>query len=141
MNNIILLHTDIRYFHEKIINWERQHSADFPWRKTQNAWHALVAEIMLQRTRAEQVLPIYKHFAEKYKSPCDYAIDKRATVFKGLGLRWRERHLKNLASTLCNSDLKKDKKCLLELPGIGEYVASAYLSLHTNVENLLSIAT
>jgi A/G-specific adenine glycosylase len=130
MNDIGLPPTDIRYFRERIMNWARQYCGDFPWRVTTNRWHALVAEIMLQRTRAEQVIPIFAAFAERYASPTDYLRDKDACVFHSLGLFWREQYLAQLATILSERDIPDDKESLLKLPGVGEYVASAYLSLH-----------
>lgn len=128
--NIVLLPSNTRYFREKIIAWGRRHSADFPWRKTTNRWHALVAEIMLQRTRAEQVLPAFELFAKQYALPSDYVRNKNASVFHSLGLFWREEYLTKLAAILCETDIPEDKESLLKLPGVGEYIASAYLSLH-----------
>ena len=119
-----------KYFRKAILKWGKQNFSDFPWRKTTNKWHSLVAEIMLQRTRAEQVLPVYEWFSSKYQKPCDYLKDQNSAVFKSLGLYWRETCLKNLAVILCESDIPTDKNSLLDLPGIGEYAASAYLSLH-----------
>jgi A/G-specific adenine glycosylase len=125
------------FFISFIINWGSKHYQSFPWRTTKNRWHALVAEIMLQRTRAEQVLPIYKSFCEIYETPSDYLKDDKASSFLSLGLIWRERELKKLSGILSKMEIPSDKKSLLELPGVGDYIASAYRSLHLGIRDII----
>lgn len=122
----------ISFFTKRIIRWGRRNYSHFPWRKTQNRWHALVAEIMLQRTKAEQVVPVYEDFASRYPAPEDYARDTQRRVFRSLGLYWREKELRSLAATLSSRNIPVTKADLLKLPGIGSYIAAAYLSLHRN---------
>jgi A/G-specific adenine glycosylase len=38
----------VAFFQEAIMKWGQANYAIFPWRQTDNHWHALVAEIMLQ---------------------------------------------------------------------------------------------
>lgn len=133
MQHILVSQSDINYLRERIIKWGRQNYSNFPWRSTHNKWHALVAEIMLQRTRAEQVLPIYESFSAKYELPSDYLTDERPALFTSLGLHWREKELRKLAETLKETDIPLRREELLKLPGVGEYVASAFVSLHSGV--------
>lgn len=125
------------FFKSFIINWGSKNYQNFPWRATKNRWHALVAEIMLQRTRAEQVLPVYESFCKKYETPSDYLKDDKANLFISLGLIWRERELKKLSTILLKMEIPSDKKSLLELPGIGDYIASAYRSLHLGIRDII----
>jgi A/G-specific adenine glycosylase len=119
------------YFVKNIIAWGRMNYAAFPWRSTINDWHILAAEVMLQRTRAEQVLPVYEHFCREYSSPFEYLQKGDFGVFEKLGLNWREATLHELAVTLCQyADIPTDKELLLKLPGVGQYIASAYRSLY-----------
>jgi A/G-specific adenine glycosylase len=123
---------------ENIITWGQANYADFPWRSTPNRWHALVAEIMLQRTRAEQVLPAYLDFTAKYATAADYVGDPDARVFATLGLNWREKYFRELASVLADSpEIPSDKETLLHLPGIGDYSASAYRSMHLGLRDVI----
>jgi len=124
--------TQISFLRTNIIRWEKQHFANFPWRITSNKWNALVAEIMLQRTRAEQVLPVYTDFVSKYPSPSHYLNDIQAAAFSSLGLKWREQRLKDLAISIVKDGIPDTKEGLLKLPGIGDYIASAYISFHGN---------
>ena len=57
---------NISYFKKRLIDWGRVNFKDFPWRRTKNKWHYLVAEIMLQRTKADQVEPVYLSFVRSF---------------------------------------------------------------------------
>ena len=62
---------DIKYFPVRNLitnlkKWWRKNSRNFPWRKTNDPYHILIAEIFLHRTKAEQVLPVYEKFIQKY---------------------------------------------------------------------------
>ncbi len=46
---------------------------DFPWRQPLPLWKALVAEVMLLRTRAKQVAPSFEAFNRRYLTPSDFA--------------------------------------------------------------------
>jgi A/G-specific adenine glycosylase len=123
---------------ENIIGWGLANYANFPWRSTPNRWHALAAEIMLQRTRAEQVLPAYLDFTAKYVTAADYTADPDSRVFATLGLSWREKYFRELAAVLAASpEIPVDKEALLNLPGIGDYIASAYRSMHLGLRDVI----
>ncbi len=118
------------YIKKKVILWTKENFEPFPWRFSKNKWHSLAVEIMLQRTKAQQVLAVYTSFCLKYSMPLDYFKDSNSKVFNTLGLMWREKELKRLAEYLIDNEIPEDKKSLLNLPGVGEYVAAAYRSLH-----------
>ena len=118
-----------------LIKWGRHNYADFPWRSTHNHFHALVAEIMLQRTKAEQVAPIYSLFTTRYSTPHDAAHENPSQILKllgPLGLNWRNRKILELINELDRrgGEIPTEVKNLMALPGVGSYAASAYLSLH-----------
>ena len=123
----------IRYFRSKILAWGVCHFRDFPWRFCNNRWHCLVAEVMLQRTRAEQVLPVFREFAEKYAHPALYLADPLANVFLRLGLSQRDERFRALASAVALHGLPDTEARLLQLPCVGDYIASAFLSLHLGI--------
>lgn len=122
----------INYFRKKLVLWEQDNFVDYPWRFCKNKWHSLAVEIMLQRTRAEQVLPVFIDFCSKYPEPLLYYNDTGANIFNSLGLQQRNREFRCLAKELISIEIPETKELLLKLPGVGEYVASAYLSLHRN---------
>ncbi len=47
---------------QQIIQWGKEHSADFPWRHPKTPYESAVAEILLIRTPPHQVLPVYREF-------------------------------------------------------------------------------
>lgn len=126
---------DIKYLQNHIILWGKDNYSNFPWRHTDNKWHALVAEIMLQRTKAEQVLPAYLSFCSEYKSPEEYLNNNYVNVFESLGLQQREKELKSLACILMKEDIPEEKALLVRLPGVGDYISAAYCSLHLGVRS------
>lgn len=122
---------DILYFRRRITAWGKQNYENYPWRSTKNPWHALVAEVLLQRTKAEQVKPIYNLFEKKYLTPLDYLADD-FNPFLSLGLHWRHTLFKQLCEILSKREVPQTRSALLKLPGVGDYVASAFLSFHCN---------
>lgn len=128
---------EIQFFQETILTWGRGNYVDFPWRSATNRWHALVAEIMLQRTRAEQVVPVFQMFCHKYPTPASYLADGESSAFASLGLLWREDLLRHLAKILSSESIPTDRLDLQRLPGIGEYIAAAFRSLHLNMYDFI----
>jgi len=120
---------DIDYLRARVLRWGRQNFNHFPWRSVKNPWHALAAEIMLQRTKADQVLPVFMGFAAKYREPADF-VARPTPLFSRLGLPIRDDQFLALNRTITIVGLPNEKAKLLELPGVGDYVASAFLSLH-----------
>ena len=59
---------DRRRFRQRLLTWYRRHGRDLPWRKTDDPYHILVSEIMLQQTQVDRVLPKYLEWLEKYPS-------------------------------------------------------------------------
>ena len=58
----------IQAFVKIITAWGAVHTRSFPWRETANPYNVLIAELMLHRTKAEQVLPVYNSFIAKIPS-------------------------------------------------------------------------
>jgi len=55
-----------RRFRQRLLTWYRRHGRDLPWRKTDDPYHILVSEIMLQQTQVDRVLPKYAEWLKKY---------------------------------------------------------------------------
>lgn len=96
-----------------------------------------MAEVLLQRTRADQVVPVYEQFAAKYSEPALLAREKPEEfdrVVRPLGLHWRAPLMLQMARQLeVTSGPADDMEELLALPGVGPYAAAAFLSMHRNV--------
>lgn len=93
-----------------------------------------MAEVLLQRTRAEQVVPVYLNFIRVFPNPASLAqtsIPDIEKVIAPLGLRWRARFLNELGKELVvDGSVPADLASLRKLPGVGPYAAAAYLSFH-----------
>lgn len=90
--------------------------------------------MLLQRTRASKVAAIYPVYAQRYPTPALLAkapSDEVAELLHPLGLHWRTASLRELARSLAaQPELPRTLEQLRDLPGVGQYVAAAYLSLH-----------
>lgn len=129
----------IRYklekIHENMLKWGKVNLRDFPWRKTKDPYKILIAELMLHRTKANQVKDVYANFTEKYPdfcSICEVSPEIISTELKTLGLYWRAELIYNLSCSICkdlHGEIPSKKDELIKLPGIGSYIASAFLCL------------
>ncbi len=131
-----------------ILEWGSKNLRDFPWRNTRDSYKILIAEIMLHRTNADQVKPVYEKFVEDFpdfKSIIRAGSGKIMIEMRSLGLFWRSDLLNRLAEEVTgkyNGILPLEKKKLMELPGIGHYIASAILCFGYNLpEPLLDTNT
>ncbi len=55
-------------FRRRLLDWYRANGRDLPWRTTDDPYHILVSEVMLQQTQVDRVLPKYHEWLEKYPS-------------------------------------------------------------------------
>ena len=46
-------------FRRRLLTWYRANGRDLPWRHTDDPYHILVSEVMLQQTQVDRVLPKY----------------------------------------------------------------------------------
>ena len=59
---------DRRRFRQRLLGWYKRYGRDLPWRTTDDPYHILVSEIMLQQTQVDRVLPKYAEWLDKYPS-------------------------------------------------------------------------
>ncbi len=59
---------DRRRFRRKLLDWYDRNGRPLPWRRTNDPYHVLVSEIMLQQTQVDRVLPKYAEWLQKYPS-------------------------------------------------------------------------
>lgn len=120
-----------------LIRWGRENYQHFPWRNADQPWHALVAEVLLQRTRAKNVVPVYLALVAKFKRSVDLGsapLNQIEDLIYPLGLKWRAPLIKKLGMKLAARDgiVPDSQDELLSLPAVGPYAASAWLSFHGN---------
>lgn len=124
---------NIVFFQHNILEWFVKNGRIYPWRRESDPFKVLMAEMMLQRTRADQVLPVYKQFIKKFPDIRSLACATVEDVFKfilKLGLFWRGKLLKEMITTIMvkhNGKIPLERNELLEIPGIGDYIADAMI--------------
>jgi A/G-specific adenine glycosylase len=143
---------DRRRFRQRLLTWYGRNGRDLPWRKTDDPYHILVSEIMLQQTQVDRVLPKYAEWLDKYPSMEVLAeapeIDVTKTWYP-LGYNIRPKRLQSIARESVakyGGQLPSDEATLLSFKGIGAYTAGAIRSfafreraaiLDTNVARVL----
>lgn len=122
---------DSRKLGELLLLWGQDNFRAFPWRTTVDPYRILLSEVMLHRTQATQVVPVYQSFLITYP---DVAVLARASLFElqhalfSLGLRWRIDLTHRMAGdivTKWGGRIPVDRSELMSLPGISEYIAGA----------------
>src|SRR5204862_4952449 len=91
---------DRRRFRQRLLSWYGRHGRDLPWRRTDDPYHILVSEIMLQQTQVDRVLPKYAEWLEKFPSleALAQADERHVTeTWRPLGYNIRPRRLQAIA--------------------------------------------
>ena len=141
-----------RRFRRRLLTWYRRHGRDLPWRQTDDPYHILVSEIMLQQTQVDRVLPKYAEWLRRYPSLDALAAapdHEVAEAWRPLGYNVRPRRLQSIARESVakyGGRLPSDEATLRSFKGIGQYTAGAIRSfafreraaiLDTNVARVL----
>jgi A/G-specific adenine glycosylase len=139
-------------FRRTLLAWYRANGRDLPWRRTDNPYHILVSEVMLQQTQVDRVLPKYLEWLDRYPSLHALAAAPEEDVtatWRPLGYNIRPRRLHAIARESVaryGGELPSDEATLLSFKGIGAYTAGAIRSfafgqraaiLDTNVARVL----
>jgi len=139
-------------FRRRLLAWYHANGRDRPWRRTDDPYHILVSEIMLQQTQVDRVLPKYHEWLAKYPSLEALAAAPEGDVsetWRPLGYNIRPRRLQSIARESVaryGGELPSDEETLLSFKGIGAYTAGAIRSfafgqraaiLDTNVARVL----
>src|SRR5688500_19071636 len=118
-------------FRRALLKWYGKHGRDLPWRRTDDPYHILVSEMMLQQTQVDRVLPKYHEWLEKYPSLEALAAAPEGDVtqtWRPLGYNIRPRRLQSIARESVaryGGELPSDEETLLSFKGIGAYTAGA----------------
>ncbi|MFC2001233.1 hypothetical protein ACFLUZ_01865 [Chloroflexota bacterium] len=121
----------IMEFREDLLSWWESGKRQFPWRETHDPYKVLIAEILLHRTKAEQVVPFYWLFIETFPNIQTLASstpDELNRLFYSIGLSWRWKLLHEMAieiDTKYMGQIPEDFEQLTSLPGISHYIASS----------------
>jgi A/G-specific adenine glycosylase len=139
-------------FRRQLLTWYRKHGRDLPWRNTDDPYHILVSEIMLQQTQVDRVLPKYHEWLAKYPSfeaLAEAPAEEVTRTWYPLGYNVRPKRLQSIAREAVDrfgGELPSDEATLRSFKGIGQYTAGAIRSfafgeraaiLDTNVARVL----
>jgi A/G-specific adenine glycosylase len=141
-------------FRRALLAWFAEYGRQaLPWRHTDDPYHILVSEIMLQQTQVDRVIPKYHEWLERFPTLQVLATADLTEVhatWKGLGYNIRPTRLHAIARETVASyagQLPADAAALRQFKGIGRYTAGAVASfafrldeplLDTNVRRVLS---
>ena len=128
----IVTSQNIEEFRFKLLNWFDTNGRHFPWRnKTKTNYQVIIAEVLLQRTKAETVSKFYCQFIKDFHNwatLADTGIIPLEQYLKPIGLyRQRAKRLKSLAMEMVKRDGKipEDRAELNKIPFMGQYIANA----------------
>ncbi len=115
---------------ESLRDWFLATKRSFPWREAITPYKVLIAEVMLQQTRADVVVPYFARWMQLFPSiEClaSAPIEEVLKAWEGLGYYSRARNLHRAAEKLLDG-FPKTYEELLQIPGVGPYTANAILS-------------
>jgi A/G-specific adenine glycosylase len=139
--------------HRRLLDWYAANHRDLPWRRTRDPYAILVAEVMLQQTQVDRVMPRWYAWLERFPTIASLAEASPADAIRawqGLGYNLRALRLHGIArQTVADFDgrLPRDIAGLLTLNGVGRYTAGAVACfaydqpvamVDTNVRRVLS---
>jgi len=119
----------------KLLAWYDRNKRDLPWRqRAKDVYAQWVAEIMLQQTRVETVIPYYERFLRRfpnYESLARADHDEVLRYWQGLGYYRRILFLHRAVRQLHDQDMAIPASAveLRKLPGVGDYTAAALSSI------------
>ncbi|GEM_PF-1711781 len=118
-----------------LMEWYKKNKKNYFFRKTRDPYHVWISEISLHQTRIQYAADKIEHFLTTFPDVFSLAAAKEEDVlraFSGLGYYSRARNIHKAARILVekyNGEFPAVHKDLASLPSIGDYTASAILSL------------
>ena len=124
----------------KLLKWYHQQSYSFPWRDHYSPYKTWISEIMLQQSQVKVVAPYYIRWMKQFPSLRDLLksnIDDLLFLWQGLGYYNRVKNIFKTAHIIqeeYQGVFPKDYNQLIALKGIGDYTASAILTIGFNIK-------
>lgn len=118
-----------------LLRWGEGNLRDLPWRRTRDPYRIFVAEFLLQRTRAEQVVPVYGELVREYPGFAELSRadpSRLLEIMRPLGLHRRARLLRDAARTIVDrfgGRVPSSMEELTSIGGVGTYTAAAILAV------------
>lgn len=120
-----------------LVRWYERHRRDLPWRWTNDPYHILLSEIMLQQTQVDRVIPKFHAWLKQFPTVEALA---RATprdvllAWEGMGYNRRALYLHRTAQEVVSrfgGRVPTTVDDLRTLPGVGAYTAAAVATFAT----------
>ena len=132
---------DLHYFQTLIYEFHDQRGRSLPWRDTDNPYHILVSEFMLQQTQTQRVRKKYEQFLSRFPdmhSLAHASLEDILSVWQGLGYNRRALFLKETARLISTryETVPSDPAILSTFPGIGPATAGAIAAYAFNVPSV-----
>lgn len=124
---------EIISFRRKIFRFYAKHRRDLPWRNTTDPYRVTVAELMLQQTQVERVVPKYTEWLKlwpNWRALSQASNEEILRAWSGLGYNRRALYLHKLAVAIVKEyggRVPRTPELLVRLPGIGPYTSRAIL--------------
>ena len=124
---------DKKKFRRLILEWGEDNIREYPWRENRTPYRVLISEVLLTRTKADQVVPVYEHFMKTYPTIKDFLkidISKVKEIIRSLGLLFRADMLKEISKKVkkdFDGKIPESLSKLKSLKGIGDYGGNAIL--------------
>lgn len=123
----------ILLFQNHILNWFVSHGRHhFSWReKGLSSYEIIIAEVLLQRTKAETIekfYPLFLTLFPSWRAIVDSELYFIEQKLRPIGLyRQRAKRLKDLAKEMMNrnGEIPKERKLIEQIPLLGQYIANA----------------
>lgn len=127
-----------------LLHWFESSRRSFPWREQEASLYQLVlAELLLQRTRAEMVASFFDSFITRFptwKAIASSTVEDIGELLKPIGL-WRRRakSLFALAKEMVarGGEFPRKRAEVESLPGVGQYIANSILLFSAGKEEPL----
>jgi A/G-specific adenine glycosylase len=122
----------INFFQKRLLYWYKDQGRTFYWRRRGlTNYQYIIAEVLLQRTKAETISKFYPNFIKEFpnwKSLTNSDVKRIEDYLKPVGLyRQRSKRLMSLAQEMVkrNGKLPKNREELEAIPFMGQYIANA----------------
>ena len=119
----------------RLLAWYGKSARDLPWRRSPTPYGVWVSEVMLQQTVVATVIPYFERWMARFPDVASLAsADEREVLaaWEGLGYYRRALNLRRAARLVMEEQggrVPSSRAALLNLPGVGPYIASAVRSL------------
>ncbi len=121
-----------------LTDWFQAARRPLPWREAYEPYAVWIAEMMLQQTQVDTVLPYYRRWMERFPTVAAVAaapLEALLKAWEGLGYYGRARNLHRTAQAIVkrhSGRVPEDVEALRALPGVGPYTAGAIASIAFN---------